>query len=143
MGLAEKRAELEKQRVAIADEKKARSDAEEERLIDEFGVGLVDGSFVLVKLPDSPASMPGHYVGCRPAGPAVKRFTETMWRDSNQRGVLDAKASAGADLARLCLKYPEPERYAALVAAYAAAPDIIAEALIHAARAGAAAEGKG
>jgi hypothetical protein len=144
MGIAEKRAQIEQQLAAIKEARAKRNEAEEEKLLDEHGVSLLDGSLVMLPLPETAPDLPGHYVGCRPLGPAMDRFRSIMWRDSGQRGATEAKARAGRELARFCLKYPSPSDFERLCdGEWAGAVDQIASALVRAAQAGLEAEGKG
>ncbi len=140
MSYEEKKAEIEKRRAERAAERLARDTKE---LEGEVGDMLLSDEMVLVRFPEADVSLPGHYVGRRPRAPEIARFKSIMWRDNAQRGAIEAKANAGADLARQCRVYPSAERYDALVDAHAMVPDRVAQALIEAAQAGAEAEGKG
>lgn len=139
MGYEEKRAAIQ----AKLDAAKAERLARDEKELDQLEEYFVDPAYVVVRLDEAAPGFAGHLVGTRPKGPAYERFKQILWRDSAQRGVIEAKSRAGAELARACLVYPSPEEYAKLVAEYSFVPDKFAEALIDAARAGAEAEGKG
>lgn len=139
MGYAEKRAEIQK-KLDVAKTAREARDEKELEVIEQY---LVDDGYVVVRLPDAAPNFVGHVVCHRPKGPAYERFKQTMWKDSAQRGVTEAKSRAGAELANLCLVYPAQPDYQALIAEYAFVPDKIAEAMINAAQAGADAEGKG
>lgn len=140
MGKYEERmAELQKLRDGAADARRKRDEKE----LDEFFDLLLEEQNVLIRFPESTPDLPGHVVCHRPGPAQAQRFKAIMWKDAGQRGVLEQKQKAGADLARQCLVWPAVERYNALVEAYPMAPDKIAQLLIQAAEAGAEAEGKG
>jgi len=114
--------------------------AELQKLLDD-GI-LADETAVLVRFPDAPPDLPGHYVGRCPSQAVAQKFRHTMWQDSSKAGIVEAKSKAGAQMASQCRMYPDETRYAALVAAFPMVPDRISQALIKAAEAGADQEGK-
>lgn len=138
-GYAERLAVLRKTKASTTSER----DARDLRELDDPRVQelLADETNVVVRFKDAPPDMPGHYIGCRPSGPAIAFFKQTMWKDSAQKGVIEAKARAGEHLASQCRLYPSAEDYARLVAEFPLAPDRISKALIEAAEGGAEAEG--
>lgn len=143
MGYDEKIAELQKK----LDEAKLAREARDEKELDELIAKslhpALDDTLVLVRVQDAPPHLPGHIVGTRPSGPQNDRFKQLMWKDSSQRGVVEAKSRAGEQLAAQCLVYPTKERYAELCAAFVMVPEKFAKALIEGAEAGAEATGKG
>lgn len=140
MGYAEKLAELQKLR---DDEESKRRKRDEDEMGDELFALASDPKNVFVRVPEAPSHLPGHVVCRLPAPVQVQRFRELMWRDSKERGVVAAKAAAGADLVQQTRLYPSADKYSDLTAAISMLPDKLAEILIKAADGAAVAEGKG
>lgn len=84
-----------------------------------------------------------HVVVTTPTSGQYSKFRHTLHKDSRDRGVVEAKAKAGAELAAQCIVYPDREAYAKLCESYPAVSDAVAKKCIHLAEAGAAELGKG
>lgn len=141
MGFAEIIARRNKALDVEAAARKARDDKEAEA--PEVEALLLDGENIVIHCSESSVDMPGLVICRKPSPEQVARFKQLMWKDSKDRGVVEAKSKAGEQMARHCLLYPPPERYAALVAKYGMIPEKVSKSLIEAAEAAADEVGKG
>lgn len=92
---------------------------------------------------DTAPEFPGCVIYRLPSPGEASRFRQIMWKESKERGVVEAKAKAGGELARACVVYPSREKYEELVATYTTLPDAVAKAIMQASDAEAEEEGKG
>ncbi len=138
-------AEMKAALAARADKGKAARKARDEKEFAEqvFPLLIADETLVHVEIPDSPAHLPGHYVGRRGTEAQVQRYKHILFRDISQRGAVEAKARAGDEFAEQCLVHPSADKYELLVAGNPLAATAIAARLLAAAQGGAEAEGKG
>lgn len=139
--------ELQTKRSAAKAADKALRVARDERELEDLMEGnvkdvVLDDRTVLVRIPDAPPNMPGHYVGKIPAGPAYHRFQKSVWTDGTNRGAAEEKSKAMALIATQCRIYPDAEQFQALLAMFPAVGDSCGSEVLAAAAGGAKAEGK-
>ena len=99
--------------------------------------------FIVIECKDAAPELPQFVVYNRPTGPQTDRFKAQLWKDSKEKGAVEAKSRAGAELARQCLKWPSPELYEQLLDANRMFADKAAGFLIEEVQAGADLAGKG
>jgi hypothetical protein len=121
--------------------RKARDD--EQASLPEVQDLICDPDNVVIHCSEASAELPGFVICHRPGPAQVARFKQLMWKDSKDKGVIEAKAKAGEDLVRQCLKWPPAEQYAAMTNKYGMLPDRVAKFLYEASEAAADEAGKG
>lgn len=140
--LAEWRKEAAERFDAFSRQRDARKEKDELELFEKLGPAF-KLEYIVVECRDAAPELPQFVVFHRPSGPQTDRFKTQMWKDSKERGVVEAKARAGADLAVQCLAWPSIEEYTKLIDANRMLPDKVAGILVEEAQAGAEAAGKG
>lgn len=135
------KAEIEAARAPAKAARLARDLAEMEN--DVLPAMLCNETCEILRVADAPADLPGHVVVRAPEPVEMDRFRHVMFRESKERGVVEAKSRAGGQLGASCVVYPDKERYAALVAKFSGIPDEVAKLALKMSDAGAEAEGKG
>lgn len=140
--LAEYEAEAAGLRDDADKQRAARRQQDKLALFEKFGPSVFL-DLIVIECRDAAPDLPQFVALSRPTGPQTDRFKHQMWKDSKDRGVVEAKARAGADLVRQCLAWPSPEDYERLIDANRMLPDKAASALLEEVQAGAEAMGKG
>lgn len=124
--------------------KKAERLARDEKEMVEHIEPLLEAheDYEVVRVPEADKEFVGHVVIRPPEDGEMKRFKHVIFNDK-AKGAIEAKAKSTAELGASCVKYPDKERYDALVLRYPGVADIVGSRAVDLARAGAELEGKG